>query len=421
MNKKSALRWGVVLALAIPIVYLAIQLVPVLFRGYETETALESTLADAVPANGVVVRSELPLTYSGNGVLRYLVSDGKRVAPDEQVAEAFAGAAQAQNQAVAERLDSEINMLNQSQAQGDAAAGSDVEQLLKQQQQGLYALIGVLDSQQYQDLAAAKTTLALATNKLGTAMGGTVDYAARVAVLTTQRDAALAAAGTPEYITAPAPGGYYSSQTDGLEQTVTAEALDAMSAADLAALAKDPGGQSASSAGKLITNYEWYYYCTIDLAQADRFISDGGEVDVEIDFEGTGAREIPATVVSVDKDETAGLAKVKLMCDYINADTVNLRAGAAQISFKRYHGVRIAQSAVHLVTDKEGVQRRGVFVKYGNIIQFKRISPLYENSDYVIVPAKIQVGSDADSADNEVLLYDEIIISGKDLYDGKLL
>lgn len=83
--------------------------------------------------------------------------------------------------------------------------------------------------------------------------------------------------------------------------------------------------------------------------------------------------------------------------------------------------MRIEQSAVHIVTDDEGVQRRGVFVKYGNVVQFKRIDPTFENDQYVIVPAKIQPGSDDESLKNEVLLYDEIITSGKDLYDGKLL
>ena len=85
------------------------------------------------------------------------------------------------------------------------------------------------------------------------------------------------------------------------------------------------------------------------------------------------------------------------------------------------HWVRIEQSAVHIVTDEDGVQRRGVFVKYGNVVQFKRIDPTFENDQYVIVPAKIQIGSDERSLKNEVLLYDEIITSGKDLYDGKLL
>ena len=53
MDKRRAVRWAVFLVLLIPVVYLAMQLVPLLFRGYETQTAVEATLADAVPARGV--------------------------------------------------------------------------------------------------------------------------------------------------------------------------------------------------------------------------------------------------------------------------------------------------------------------------------------------------------------------------------
>ena len=68
MDKRRAVRWAVFLVLLVPVVYLALQLVPLLFRGYETQTAVEATLADAVPARGVAVRTEYPLDHSG-GVL----------------------------------------------------------------------------------------------------------------------------------------------------------------------------------------------------------------------------------------------------------------------------------------------------------------------------------------------------------------
>ena len=419
MDKRRAVRWAVFLVLLVPVVYLALQLVPLLFRGYETQTAVEATLADAVPARGVAVRTEYPLDYSG-GVLGYLVEDGKRVAPGAAVGEIFTGEAQAQSSARAGRLSTELAMLEQSQSQG-LAGGTDVDQILKQQQQGLFDLLEIIDSGSYEGLTRAKNAVTLAVNRLQAATGAAVDFSARIASLTQERDAALAAAGAVEYLYAPSPGGYFSSMTDGLEQVLTPEALDAMSASELSALAEAPGGEMTASAGKLIGSYEWYYYCLVEDAAADRFVDDGGPVEVEIDFDYTGAKQIPARVVSVDRDPAGGPAKIKLMCDYINAETVNLRAGTAQISFRRYAGVRIEQSAVHIVTDEDGVQRRGVFVKYGNVVQFKRIDPTFENDQYVIVPAKIQIGSDERSLKNEVLLYDEIITSGKDLYDGKLL
>ena len=64
----------------------------------------------------------------------------------------------------------------------------------------------------------------------------------------------------------------------------------------------------------------------------------------------------------------------------------------------------------------------GVYVKYGNIARFCKIDPvdadhpLISEDDYILVLPKGMDGSVS-----QVRLYDEIIVSGQNLYDGKLL
>ena len=60
--------------------------------------------------------------------------------------------------------------------------------------------------------------------------------------------------------------------------------------------------------------------------------------------------------------------------------------------------------------------QRGVYVKYGNLQRFLRIATLYENDSYILIPDNGKIGTD-----NEVRLYDEIIVQGTNLQDGKLL
>ena len=57
-----------------------------------------------------------------------------------------------------------------------------------------------------------------------------------------------------------------------------------------------------------------------------------------------------------------------------------------------------------------------VYVKYGNLARKRNIVVLYEDENYLLVPADGKVGGDS-----EVRLYDEVIVSGMDLYDGKKL
>ena len=66
MRERRGRRWGAILILVILGGYIAAQLVPVLMRGYETQTAVSSTLADSVPAKGIAVREEQTLEYSGS-------------------------------------------------------------------------------------------------------------------------------------------------------------------------------------------------------------------------------------------------------------------------------------------------------------------------------------------------------------------
>ena len=47
---------------------------------------------------------------------------------------------------------------------------------------------------------------------------------------------------------------------------------------------------------------------------------------------------------------------------------------------------------------------------------FSKIATLYENDSYILIPENGKIGTD-----NEVRLYDEIIVQGTNLQDGKLL
>ena len=64
----------------------------------------------------------------------------------------------------------------------------------------------------------------------------------------------------------------------------------------------------------------------------------------------------------------------------------------------------------------------GVYVKFGNLARFCRIDPvsdehpLVTDGAYIIVPPRGTAGSVS-----EVRLYDQVIVEGQNLYDGKLL
>lgn len=96
-----------------------------------------------------------------------------------------------------------------------------------------------------------------------------------------------------------------------------------------------------------------------------------------------------------------------------------------------YSGIMINKRALHentvkkSVTDENGSESiiekkvQGVYVLYGNKLQFKQIVPIYYADKYVICDASPQ--PDQLITNDTVRLYDRIIVGGTNLYDGKVV
>ena len=163
-----------------------------------------------------------------------------------------------------------------------------------------------------------------------------------------------------------------------------------------------------SRAGQITTGFSWKFYAVCDLDTAARFdnISSG-----KISVPGKQNTPLSATVEEVTEDKDNGIAKIVLQCQTISAEVLGLGCETVQVDLKTYEGIRIDKAALHIVNGQ-----RGVYVKYGNLQRFLKITTLYENDSYILVPEDGKLGSA-----NEVRLYDEIIVQGTNLEDGKLL
>jgi len=67
--------------------------------------------------------------------------------------------------------------------------------------------------------------------------------------------------------------------------------------------------------------------------------------------------------------------------------------------------------ALHIVDGE-----KGVYVKYGNLARWRKIQIVYQNEEYLLVAEDGKVGTD-----NELRMFDEVIVEGTDLKDGKIL
>ena len=134
---------------------------------------------------------------------------------------------------------------------------------------------------------------------------------------------------------------------------------------------------------------------------------------------------------NVTIDEATGLARFVITCEIINGDVLRLNRASAQIIVGETTGLRVPIDAIHYLKE-DGTESEtqgenyipGVYVKYGNLARFCKIDPV-DNDHPLVTDGEYRIvmpsSSDKTKTVSEVRLYDEIIVSGQNLYDGKLL
>ena len=390
------------LALALVSVYIIAQCFVIFRRSYKTETAIKYTLAESITLDGVVAFDSVDV--AGSGDLGYLVQDGERVTNGTVVAEVYTDDSQGLQRERLDRLERTITLLTKSQN----STGSDLSVLTNQTKQALYNLLDKINTAQYSGITDAEDTFLLAQNRLQVSTGQTAGFADTIAALQVEYDSIKAQLDALQTITATT-NGYFSSTAASPAIAVDRQALDDADPATLQKMLADGFPAAATDrAGQITTGFSWKFYAVCDLDTAARFDNISS---VKISVPGKQNTPLSATVEEVTLDKDNGIAKIVLQCQTINAEVLSFGQETAQIDLKTYEGIRIDKEALHIVDGQ-----RGVYVKYGNLQRFLKITTLYENDSYILIPENGKIGTD-----NEVRLYDEIIVQGTNLQDGKLL
>lgn len=390
------------LALALVSVYIIAQCFVIFRRSYKTETAIKYTLAESITLDGVVAFDSVDV--AGSGDLGYLVQDGERVTNGTIVAEVYTDDSQGLQRERLDRLERTITLLTKSQN----STGSDLSVLTNQTKQALYNLLDKINTAQYSGITDAENTFLLAQNRLQVSTGQTEGFADTIAALQVEYDSIKAQLDALQTITATT-NGYFSSTAASPAIAADRQALDDADPATLQKMLADGFPAAATDrAGQITTGFSWKFYAVCDLDTAARFDNISS---VKISVPGKQNTPLSATVEEVAPDKDNGIAKIVLQCQTINAEVLSFGQETAQIDLKTYEGIRIDKEALHIVDGQ-----RGVYVKYGNLQRFLKIATLYENDSYILIPENGKIGTD-----NEVRLYDEIIVQGTNLQDGKLL
>lgn len=412
--------------LLVAALYVGYQIVHIIVQPNTYETALLATVSDTVDAEGVLLFNE---TYvAGSGSLGYLVDDGERVSAGTAVAEVYTDASQAALRTQLTSLNEQIELLQKSQN----TSSVQLDTLLKERSSALYDLMDALDTGKLDETADGEQSYLLAQNKLWVLTGSVTDFSEQIAALMQQSADVQAQLGTPAQITAPQTGYFIRASASGRLNAGSEDILK-LDAVDLKAyLDSEPEIALEGCAGKIVSGFTWYYCGVCSAEEGQKLLGTDGKPlksTVKLRFEGQTGNELSATITEVSIDEESGLTRFLITCETINGDVLRLNKADAQIIVGENTGLRIPTSAVHYIKE-DGTEAEdegenyipGVYVKYGNLARFCRIDPvdtdhpLITDGDYILV-----LPSGTANSISEVRLYDEVIVSGQNLYDGKLL
>ena len=410
-GKDRLLRVLAAAAAVIIVIYFAAEMYSLTSRTYTTETIYEQTVLETVDAKMYIIRDETLLTTTASGVTVPLADNGERVSKGSTIAAVFPSESSAENYVSVESLEKKLESYRKIDSQL-SLDNVDVNKLNDEINGEFISILNSLYYNDYSDLGEDKLSFAEKLSRKQISLDKDVDCTAKIAAL--QSDiSALQSSSTPSEIITAESAGYYVSKVDGYEGVLTCEDIDSLTKDKLDdAFKADKNAVQAGSIGKIIDGYNWYIATVMDTATVSE-LSDNKSVNLI--FSDSGDETVTTyihSVKSVDSKESL----VIFRCNLMNESLTGLRMVDGKIVVNDYTGLKVSRDAIRL--DDEG--NSGVFVRRGNIVNFRSLNILYSEDDFVIV-SKPSENSDIKLPYAHVKLYDEVIISGKELKDGMVI
>ncbi|MBQ1716477.1 MAG: hypothetical protein II025_01110, partial [Ruminococcus sp.] len=371
-------------------------------------------------------RDENLIENTAQGVLSYSVANGEAVNANGEIAKVYANAEDALAHSTAEALQKKKESLEYIQK--NTISGTMNIDIINNNIKN--KLINYLDDTNNGNISKTATdadTLLTYINQRMLYTGKIENFNEEIASLSEQISTLNNSAGNSKGSIKTTKAGYFTEFCDGYEKTFSYDDIDKLTLDDLNNAKK--GSVPDNTAGKVIGNVKWYVACEVNSDQAASLnIWDSA---VTVLFSEASSEAIPAEIYKVSQPEKDGNALVILRCDYMDDGILEARQEPIEIGMGTYTGLRVSKRAIHddFVTKttyddndtphKEEKKVQGVYVLYGSEVQFKQISILYADEDYVICDPNPAEGILFNGS--TISLYDKVIVKGDDLYDGKVI
>lgn len=398
------------------IIFVIYQLFAALYNPITTEIVTQYKTTDGINITGVIIREETLVKNSHSGTMHYETDDSERVSKNGIIANVFATEEQSYAATEIEKIEKEIKNIEEIEKYNDLNA-VDLGLLNNKMYGELNAIICSSHSGRYTDIANHKEEMLTLMNRKQIATGVAVDFSAQLETLKGKLANLKSTLGTPVGSVKAEKAGYFLSVIDGYEGVLTTDKLELITPEFLEGLTPQKN-EEENIIGKLVSDYTWYIAASVSINDSLQFKT-GDSLKIL-----TGLNNSPEISVKVDRvnmSVSEDKAVVIFSCNQINSELSTIRTASMTVVKNTYSGLKVSSKALRFKNEQQpspdgtgdSSTVTGVYVLTGMTAHFVPVNIIYSSSGYAICELSKEDGS--------LKLYDEIIVKGKNIYDGKII
>lgn len=368
-----------------------------------TESASQYEYTEGIDGQATVIRSEKTITSAKDGTIHFMVASGEKIAKDGTIANIYSSdSASAAASRIAE-IDKQLSIIEEIEGYNDLTA-VDMDTINARINSHLNSFVLSTQDGRFSDTADSLSDLLTMMTRKQVATGEQTDFSSLKQSLLAEKSELSAQMGNPKGSITAEMSGYFVSNADGFETLLTSGDLSVYTPEYLKKLSNTE--VSGEVIGKIVYDYEWYLAVPVTLNES-MYYKTGETVSVKIDA--ASSTVLTAIVEKVNLSESEDSAVIILRCNEMNSELATLRTASVTLIKAEHSGIKIPAKALRVIDGKTGV-----FVVSGLEAKFVETDIIYSNDDYAL--------SKLNTAESDKLrLYDEIIVKGKNLYDGKII
>ena len=389
--------------LLIAAVFVVHQCVSAFYSPVKTESAVFYNSSDGINITGLIIRNETLVTSQSNGVMHFIVGDGTRVAKNGVIANIYDSESASITLSQIDSVKKKITDLEDLLSYNDLEA-ADLDLINARIEESLNNFVVNSSTGDYNGIEQYSSALLSSVNRRTAAMGNTADFSSQLNWLKSQLNELSSSLPNAKGQVKADQSGYFVSKTDGYENVLTCDNLDKINSDYINGLKAQETPDNVI--GKIVSDYEWYIAAKVSINESFNF-KEGDTLKLYTTVK--SYPQLPVTVKQINISENSADAVIIFACSEMNSELAAMRSGPMTAVKKEYSGLKVSKNALRVVDSK-----RGVYVLSGMQVKFVPVNVLYSNDSYIICEKQ--------TADGNVLkLYDEVIVKGKNLYDGKII